>query len=95
MYSFSIDYVLSIVFCFGGLEGEVQLLNASLAVQLSNIFIERFKDPINWTRITSGECVLPLVKLDKQMICGLSNCRWPGRFHQVSPSITNQLSIGC
>ncbi|KAF6037837.1 FPGS [Bugula neritina] len=66
-----------------GLSGDVQQKNASLAVQLSRIFMERQADRRKWTTPTHGRCTLPLVSLSSQYMQGLEKCKWPGRFHKT------------
>ena len=46
------------------------MINASLAVQLSRIFLDRQADNSKWTAPTQGDCVISLAKLDKATLQG-------------------------
>ena len=54
-----------------GMQGEIQRLNASLAVQLCKIFVDRYSDRLKWTTLTFGRCTLKPSALSPTFIEGM------------------------
>ena len=55
-----------------GLQGDVQQLNASIAVQMCKIFMDRVNDRGKWSQLPPGgaTAVLPTVDIDEQFSQG-------------------------
>ncbi|XP_067940728.1 folylpolyglutamate synthase, mitochondrial-like isoform X2 [Watersipora subatra] len=76
-------YIASPINTTLGVDGEVQQLNAGIAVQLARLFIDRMGDRKKWCQTACVPTVLPGPTLDPLFKKGLAECKWPGRFHRV------------
>ena len=64
-----------------GLQGNHQVLNAALAVHLTNAFLRATQSPLAHTAQDDGDTT-PL--LSDFVLDGLQSARWPGRCQEVS-----------
>ena len=77
---------LLVFWIVAGLDGDVQQLNAGIAVQMCKIFIDRMNDRGKWSQIPPGgaTAILPAVDIDEHFSQGKillqsdteSSCQW-------------------
>ncbi|OQV17340.1 Folylpolyglutamate synthase, mitochondrial [Hypsibius exemplaris] len=69
-----------------GIDGEVQSLNASLALQLCRMWISRRGKQIGMGVPVDEPPALPAFGITSTLATALETCRWPGRFQRLRRS---------